>query len=185
MKWHRAASKAGPWEASKLLLLPFWKVILPHKEAGSSLLEDEAPGEREARLTGDTSIQMCAEALLDCPAAGKRTDNYSPMSNPRRAGLLDLVSKHSWHPVKFEIQIKKILSEYKSNPCNIWLPGGSDSKESTCSAGDLGLIPGLGRSPGGGHGNPLQCSCLENPMNRGAWRATVHGVAKSRTWLSD
>ena len=52
--------------------------------------------------------------------------------------------------------------------------GGSDSKESTCNAGDLGLIPGLGRSPGGGHGNPLQNSCLENPMDRGAWWATVH-----------
>ena len=46
-------------------------------------------------------------------------------------------------------------------------------------AGDVGLIPGLGRSPGGGHGNPLQYSCLENPMDRGAWRATVQGVAKS------
>jgi len=58
-------------------------------------------------------------------------------------------------------------------------PGGSDSKESACSAGDLGLIPGLGRSPGVGNGNPLQYSCLENSMDRGAWRATVHGVAKS------
>ena len=44
-------------------------------------------------------------------------------------------------------------------------------------AGDVGLIPGLGRSPGGGNGNPLQYSCLENPMDRAAWRATVHGVA--------
>ena len=54
--------------------------------------------------------------------------------------------------------------------------GGSDGKESTCNAGDLGLILGLGRSPGGGHGNPLQYSCLENPTDRGAWRATVHGI---------
>ena len=50
-------------------------------------------------------------------------------------------------------------------------PGGSVGKESTCNVGDLGSIPGLGRSPGGGHGNPLQYSCLENPMDRGAWRA--------------
>ena len=57
-------------------------------------------------------------------------------------------------------------------------PGGSDSNESTCEAGDLGSIPGLGRSPGGGHGNPLQYSCLENPMDRGAWWATVQGVAE-------
>ena len=60
-------------------------------------------------------------------------------------------------------------------------PGGSDGKESACNAGDLGSIPGLGRSPGEGNGNPLQYPCLENPMDRGAWWATVHGVAKSDT----
>ena len=62
---------------------------------------------------------------------------------------------------------------------------GSDSKESAYDTGDLGSAPWLGRSPGGGHGNPLQCFCLENPMDRGAWRAAVHGVAKSRTRLND
>ena len=60
-------------------------------------------------------------------------------------------------------------------------PGGSDGKVSACNAGDPGLIPGSGRSSGEGNGNPLQYSCLENPMNREAWWATVHGVAKSRT----
>ena len=60
-------------------------------------------------------------------------------------------------------------------------PGGSDCKESACNAGDLGSIPGLGRSPGEGHGNPLKYSCLENPMDRGALRAIVHGVTKSQT----
>ena len=64
-------------------------------------------------------------------------------------------------------------------------PGGSDSKESACNVGDLCSIPGWGGSPGGGHGNPLQPSCPENPMDRGAWRATVHGVTKSLTQLSD
>ena len=64
-------------------------------------------------------------------------------------------------------------------------PAGSDGKESACIVGDLSSILGLGRSPGGGHGNPLQYSCLENPMDRGAWRATVHGVAKSWIQLSD
>ena len=63
--------------------------------------------------------------------------------------------------------------------------GGLDDKESACNAGDVGLIPGLGRSPGEGNGNPLQYSCLENPMDRRAWWATVHGIAKSRTRLSD
>ena len=54
-------------------------------------------------------------------------------------------------------------------------PGGSDNKESACQAGNTGSCPELGRSPGEGKGNPLQCSCLENPMDRGAWWATVHG----------
>ena len=59
-------------------------------------------------------------------------------------------------------------------------PGGSEvnANASACNAGNLGSIPGLGRSPGEGNGNPLQYSCLENPMGRGAWWATVHGVAK-------
>ena len=57
---------------------------------------------------------------------------------------------------------------------------GSDSKESACNEGDLGSIPGLGRSPGGGLGNPLQHSCPEKSMDRGAWWTAAHGVAKSR-----
>ena len=60
-------------------------------------------------------------------------------------------------------------------------PGGSGSKESACSAGDLGLIPGSGRSPGEGNGNPLWYSCLENHMDRGAWQAAIHRVAESDT----
>ena len=58
-------------------------------------------------------------------------------------------------------------------------------KNLPANAGDIGLIPGLGRSPEEGNGNPLQYSCLGNPMDRGAWRAIVHGVAKSQTRLSD
>ena len=61
--------------------------------------------------------------------------------------------------------------------------GGSDSRESACNEGDLGLIPGLGRSPRGGHSNPLHYSCLDNPMDRGAWQTVVHRVAQSQTWL--
>ena len=64
-------------------------------------------------------------------------------------------------------------------------PGGSEVKASACNAGDLGSIPGLGRSPGEENGNPLQYSCLENPMDRGALWAIVHRVVKSRTRLSD
>ena len=66
----------------------------------------------------------------------------------------------------------------------IGFPGDSAGKES-CYAGDLGLIPGLGRFPGEGNGKPFQYSCLENPMDRGAWWAAVHGVAKSQARLND
>ena len=65
------------------------------------------------------------------------------------------------------------------------IPGGSDGKEFACNAGDPGLIPVLRRSSGEGNGNPLQYPCLENLMDGGAWQATVHGVAKSPTRLSD
>ena len=71
------------------------------------------------------------------------------------------------------------LLDYMGFPCN------SVDKESACSAGNLGSIPGLGRSPGEGNGNPLQYPCLENPMDREAWWAAVHRVAKSWTRLSN
>ena len=63
---------------------------------------------------------------------------------------------------------------------SLGFPGGLDGKESACNAGDPGLISGLGRSSGEGYGNPLQYSCLENPMDKGAWQGTVHGVGKSQ-----
>ena len=62
-------------------------------------------------------------------------------------------------------------------------PGGSVGKESACNAGDLGLIPGSGKFPGEGNGNPLQYYCLKNPMDRGAWWDTVHGIIKSPAQL--
>ena len=64
-------------------------------------------------------------------------------------------------------------------------PGGSDGKESACNVEDQGSIPGSGRSPGEGNGNPLQYSCLKNSIDRGAWWATVHGVTKSWTPMSN
>ena len=66
-------------------------------------------------------------------------------------------------------------------PKTMGFPGGSVVKNLPANAGDPGSMPGLGRSPGEGNGNPLQYSCLGNPMDRGAWRATVHGVTKSHT----
>ena len=90
----------------------------------------------------------------------------------RRPSFSSWVGKFPWRRDRLSI------------PVFLSFPGGSDSKESACNAADLGSIPGLGRSPGGRHGNPLQYSCLENPMDRGAWWATIHEVAKSQTQLS-
>ena len=87
--------------------------------------------------------------------------------------------------------LKSLLQYHSSKASVLWcsasfdFPGGSDGKVSACNVGDPGSIPGSGRSSGEGNGNPLQYSCLENPMYRGAWETTVHGVAKSWTRLSD
>ena len=72
-------------------------------------------------------------------------------------------------------------SEIKDTTVNVDFPGGSDGKVSVYNVGDPGSIPGSRRSPGEGNGNPLQYYWLENPVDRGAWKATVHGVAKSQT----
>ena len=82
-------------------------------------------------------------------------------------------------------KIKTILKfvEFDFHMTSLDFPGGSDRKESACSAGDLGSVPALGRSPGGRHGNPLQYSCLENPKVRGSWWVVVRRVTKSWTRL--
>ena len=69
--------------------------------------------------------------------------------------------------------------------CLLKTPNGLVGKESACNAGDTGSIPGSGRTSGGGNGNSLRYSCLKNPMDKGAWWATVHDFSKSQTWLSD
>ena len=92
-------------------------------------------------------------------------------------------------PNRNEVQLMLWVYEVSPPPLIFALygdfPGSSDSKESACSARDPGLISGSGRSPGEGHANPLQYSCLEYPMDGGACLATVRGVTNSQTWLSD
>ena len=83
--------------------------------------------------------------------------------------------------VSMEDNILKFVLNISLLHKTMGFPGVSDGKNSTCNAGDLGLIPQSGRSPGEGNGSPLQYSLLENPMDRGGWRATVHGITKSRT----
>ena len=85
-------------------------------------------------------------------------------------------NKFALRPVEYEEFIGCWINLYIRG-----FPSGSDGKESACNAGDLGSIPGSRRSPGDGYGNPLQDSCLGNPMDRGVWWATAHGVAESQT----
>ena len=102
------------------------------------------------------------------------------------------VAPHGWKRIKREAKRPKFwLQPSFSSPqvpafyAHITFPGGSVSKETTHNAGDTGSIPGWERSPGEGHGNPLQYSCLENSMGRGAWPTTVHWVKMSLSWFSD
>ena len=81
------------------------------------------------------------------------------------------------------LSTKELMFSNCSGEDSWGFPGGLDGRESACSAGGPSPIPGSGRSPGEENGNPLQCSCLENSVGRGAWWATVHGVAKRRTRL--
>ena len=104
--------------------------------------------------------------------------------------------RFNWHIIFCKFKLYNVMNWYV---CILWncyhnkvslcitlgFPGGSDGEESACSVEEQCLIPELGRSPGGGHGNALQCSCRRIPMDRGSWWATVHGVAKSWTQLSN
>ena len=91
-------------------------------------------------------------------------------------------NSHLWSPVLGALTLLQLNSH---NPGDtVGFPGGSDGKESVCNMRDAGLILESGRSPGEGNGYPLQYSSLENPMDRGAWQATVYEVAKSQTRLS-
>ena len=98
----------------------------------------------------------------------------------RRLGFDPWVGKIPWRRVRLSYPL-----QYSGLKNSTGFPGGLEVKASACNAGDLSSIPGLGRFPGEGNGNPLQYSCLENPMDGGAWWAIVQGVAKGRTRLSD
>ena len=108
-----------------------------------------------------------------CPLKKWNPNNWAPYSweTSRRVEQGIQTFEHGWSPRSTESFLQLLYSF------------DSDGKESACNAGDVrdaGLIPGLGRSPGGGNGNPFQYSCLENPMDRGIWRTAVHRITKSR-----
>ena len=120
-------------------------------------------------------------------ARGRHSQLSSAQESVSQTGyscdLSDFLYIHSTivYTMFFVIHILKYLNVFlKENKPSLGFPGDADGKESACNAGDLGSVPGSGRSPGEGNGNLLQYSCLENSMDRRAWRATVHGVAKSQ-----
>ena len=102
-------------------------------------------------------------------------------------GLRRWTCKFSWGKLAQNVQWCEKIDHFYNNYIKsfflVGLPWWLRCEESACSAGDTGLTPGSGRSSRGGHGNPLLYSCLENPRDREGWQATVHRVAKSRTWL--
>ena len=119
------------------------------------------------------NVKSESETAQSCPTLSDPTDCSPPGSSIHgifQARVLE------WGATAFSNKVT-------SFPQAQGFPGGSVGKELCLHAGDLGSIPGLGRSPGEGHGKPLQYSCLENPTDRGVWRATVHGVARVRHGL--
>ena len=121
-------------------------------------------------------LSFCAALLVDASVIF----SISPILSAASI-CLELIKFIVFHFFKILFHISKIVIKSLCKQ----IPGGSDGKESACNAGDLGSIPGSGRSPGEGKGYPVQYSCQENPMDRGAWQATVHGVAKSWHHWSD
>ena len=121
---------------------------------------------------------LSGETIVQCSQVCKTFICFDPIL------LLGIYPKEKQKPVhKLWTVLRSILERYI-----LGFPGGTRGKESTCNAGDVrvsGSIPGLGSSSVRGHGNPLQYFYLENPMDRGAWRATVYRATKGRTWLQD
>ena len=129
-------------------------------------------------VTGPRSAHCCRQiCTCVCLSLPLRNQMTSALSLPHMSS--------NFHFLPPGVQ-KKSLDFLTGIPQTSGLPQGLGGKESACKAGatgDMGSILGWGRSPGRGHGNPRQCSSLEDPMGRGAWRAKVHRVAKSRTQL--
>ena len=155
-------------------------VLLPGKSHGWRSLEGWSPW---GCWGSDTTERIPFHFSLSC--IGEGTGNplqCSCLENPRDVGAW-------WAAIYGVAQSQTQLKWLSSSSSNLVYRASQMSlmvKNLPANAGDIrdvGSIPGLGRSPGRGHGNPLQYSCLENPMDRGAWQATVLGVTKSQTWL--
>ena len=145
----------------------------------------EEPGRLQSMgsLESDTTERLHFHFSLSCIGEGDGNPlQCSCLENPRDGGAWGAAI---YGVTQSQTRLKWLGSSSSSRGQNKAASSSSEVKASACNARDLSSIPGSGRSPGEGNGNPLQYSCLENPMDRGAWWATVHGVTKSRTRLSD
>ena len=158
---------------------------------------NSCPWSRWCHPTILSSVVVFSSGLKTFPASGSFLMSQLFASDDQNIGASASVlpmNIQDWFPLGFTGLIalqSKGLSRVFSN-CFAWIQldqpsfsGGSDGKKSACNVGDPGSIPGSGRSPGEGNGNPLQYSCLENHMDKRAWRAIVHGVAKGQTQVSN
>ena len=161
-------------------LSPYWFLLIWGKQW------QEGQGHK-----GEQEDRVCSLAQSEPDFRGHPSSEASPSPAPADVRNWKYSTNWKWKPMlHWEqdgtlIQAGTVFSVCIGYQTHVGFPGGSHGEESACSAGDLGLIPGLGRSPREGNGYPIQYSCLEKSMDRGAWWATVHGIAKSWTWLSD
>ena len=151
-----------------MYLLGFWRVSGPHK--GWALNTKDVPQGSAAILPSDqfhaVTCSLLRTGLYSCPTEARGAEHRA-----------QIVPDNESVPVAQE--------DLQSREGRIHAYCIPTCLESACNAGDMGLIPELGRSTGGGNSNPLQYSCLENPMDRGAWWAIIHGIPRSQTRLSN
>ena len=161
----------GLWPARLLCL---WNFSGKNNGAG---LEFPPPGDLPHPEIEHASLSSPALAgrffTISATCLGKKLLHKTPrcLTDPR-------VREAAFPPPLGKYIVCLCFKQWRSVLGSFWLPGWLSGKESACRTADVGSIPGEGRPPGGGNGNPLQCSCLENPMDRGTWRATVHGLTK-------
>ena len=164
-----------PWRRARLPP----PVFLPEEFHGQRSLAGYNPWDhKESDVTKQVTLSVSLYLSVE-QGGGKR--HLSAWHSPQ-CKIIALLVTSLWI---IRVFWKRVLNHFSSLHSPSTFPGSSDGKASAHNAGDLGSIPGWRRSPGEGKGNPSQYSCLENPTDQGAWWATIHGVAKSRTQLSD
>ena len=179
--WQNVVHQRREWQTTSVFLP--WEPHEQYERQKDRILQDELPrsiGAQYAtggqwrnnfRKNEGTESKHKQHPIVDVTGDGSKVWCY------RQQYCIGTWNVRSVNQGKLEVVKQKITIVHSS--------GGSDGKASFCNAGDPGSIPGSGRFPGEGNGNPLQYSCLENSMDWGAWWAIVHGVTKSQTWLSN